>query len=81
MKIKQKSMSFDKVLELARPKHKKPKKPNILFRTLVKILSTGELKKTKFEYSFVNCDKLPDKPSLILMNHSSLTLYTQSHFK
>ena len=71
MKIKQKSMSFDKVLELARPKHKKPKKPNILFRTLVKILSTGELKKTKFEYSFVNCDKLPDKPSLILMNHSS----------
>ncbi|MBO5981185.1 MAG: 1-acyl-sn-glycerol-3-phosphate acyltransferase [Clostridia bacterium] len=68
MKIKTKKMPYSKVVTLKKPKHKKPVKPNILFRTIVRIASVPDLLKVKFRYE----GKLPSKmPCLILMNHSS----------
>lgn len=68
MKIKTKKMPYSKVVTLKKPKHKKPVKPNILFRTIVRIASVPDLLKVKFRHE----GKLPSKmPCLILMNHSS----------
>lgn len=68
MKIKTKKMPYSKVNSLKKTKHKKPVKPNILFRSIVRIASVPDLLKVRFKYE----GKLPDKmPCLILMNHSS----------
>lgn len=55
------------------PKEQKPaKKPNILFRTLLKIVSQPDLWAVKFRYKKVGMEKLPRKqPCIILMNHCS----------
>ncbi len=71
MKIKTKYLTYDKVKNLKSPKHKKPKKPSFLFGLLVNILSRGELRKTKFTYTFKDDFKMTKEPYLILMNHSS----------
>ena len=71
MKIKVKNLTYEEVMALPRPKHEKPKRPNILFRTLVRIASQPALWKTRFSYSFPDKKKLPGGPYLILMNHSS----------
>ena len=72
MKIKVKELSFDKVLLEKAYEHKKPKKPNIIFRTLMRILSNKDLKKTHFKYEEIGMDKIGKKDNmLILMNHSS----------
>lgn len=70
MKIKVFEKSYDEVLKIPEVKHKKPRKPGFLIRTLAKILSDIELRSADFSFS----GKLPDKsegPCLILMNHSS----------
>ena len=70
MKIRTETLSFEKVAALPRPKEKKPKRPNLFFRSLVRLLSEKELKEVDFSYT----DSLPpgmkDRPCLILMNHS-----------
>ncbi len=72
MKIKTKAMSYDKVMALPRPDHRKPLKPNILLTTAVRVLAEFDLLPTGFTYSKVDMDKLdPKEPVLILMNHSS----------
>ena len=72
MKIKVKEMSFDEVEKLPPKKTRKPQKPNIIFKTLLKVLSKGDLKATNFECNKINMDKLKkDEPCIILMNHSS----------
>ena len=72
MKIKTKELSIEEVEKLPEEKYIKPKKPNIIFKTLLKILSNGDLKATNFTYNKINMDKLGKKePCLILMNHSS----------
>ncbi|MBE6701402.1 MAG: hypothetical protein E7582_05900 [Ruminococcaceae bacterium] len=71
MKIKTKKVSFDYVLSLPAPKHKKPKKPWFIFRTLVRILSMPDLIATKFKYQKVRMEEAGEGPYLILMNHSS----------
>ena len=72
MKIKVKELSFDKVLLEKAYEHKKPKKPNIIFRTLMRILSNKDLKKTHFKYEEIGMEKIGKKDNmLILMNHSS----------
>ena len=72
MKVKTKRMSYDEVMALPRPKHKKPKRPNIFFRTLLKFLSLPDLIATKFRSRRIGMDKLGKRePCLYLMNHSS----------
>ena len=72
MKIKTKSMPYDKVVAPSTDPHKNPKKPNILFRTLVRLLSIFDLAATHFRYEKIGMERLGKRePCLILMNHSS----------
>lgn len=68
MKIKTKRIPYDKAVLIPAQKHKKPKKPNIFWRTIIRIASIPDLLGVKFSYT----GKLPEnKPYLVLMNHSS----------
>lgn len=71
MKIKTKKRDFDKVMALPRARHRLPLRPNILFRTLVRVLSQLDLMQVSFSYSKKDMDKIGKQPCLILMNHSS----------
>lgn len=72
MKIKILKMSYKRVLKEPFSKHKKPMKPTLLFRTLIRVLSIIDLRKVKFTYQTIGMNKLSKKePCLILMNHSS----------
>ena len=71
MKIKSKSLSYDAVASIPKVKHKKPKKPNVLWSTLIRVLSFFALLPIKFKYRKKGMEKLGKKePCLILMNHS-----------
>jgi len=72
MKIKTKVLDFDTVLSVMPKKHIRPKKPNVLFRTLLKIASIPDLLATRFSYKKIGMEKLQkNEPCLYLMNHSS----------
>ncbi len=72
MKVKTKRVDYADVTALKLPEHKKPKRPSILFRTLLKIVSLPELWATHFKCRRVGMDKLGrNEACLILMNHSS----------
>ena len=74
MKIKTKTMDYEKVMALPRPVHKKPMRTNLFWQTLIQILSLPTLKKTNFSYTTHGMEKIGKKePVLILMNHSSFT--------
>ncbi len=68
MKIKTKILPYEKVIDLPKPKYKKPNKPNFLFRSIVRIASVPDLLKVSFKYT----GSLPkEMPCLVLMNHAS----------
>ncbi len=71
MKIKTKKLSYEKVMALPRERHKKPVKPSIFFRTLIRVVSIFDLISAKFTFTKKNMDKAGKGPYLILMNHSS----------
>lgn len=72
MKIKTAKMKYEEVLALPRAKHLHPKKPNLLFRKLLKTVSETELKSVAFSYTESGMGKLGERePCLYLMNHSS----------
>ncbi len=72
MRTKVKKMPLDEVLASKKEKHVAPKKPNIFWRTLLKILSSVDLKKTNFRLEKSGMEKLGKKePCIILMNHTS----------
>ena len=72
MKIKVIETDYDTAIASKQVKKFVPKKPNILFRTLLKIVCTPDLIATKFKLNKINMDKLGKKePCLYLMNHSS----------
>jgi len=72
MKIKTIKLSYDEVMALPKPKHVKPKKPNMLFRSILKAASKKDLKDTNFSLTEKNMNKLgPNEPAMFLMNHSS----------
>ena len=55
-----------------RAAHKRPHKPDILFRTLMRLVSIPDIKKTNFKYEKIDMDRLGKRePALYLMNHSS----------
>lgn len=71
MKIK-KGVSYSELLQKPPKKEKKPLKPNILFRTLMRVASMPDLMATKFKYTEKGMEKLGKRePCLFLMNHSS----------
>jgi len=71
MKTVVKELSYEKVLELPEPKLKRPVKPAMFWRWLMKTLGKGDLKKVNFKCNYIDMEKLPsDQPCLILMNHS-----------
>ncbi len=72
MKIKTKKMDFEKARALPRAKKHKPLKPNILFRTLIRVLALPDLWATRFSYTQKGMENIgKNEPCLILMNHSS----------
>lgn len=71
MKVKLKKAEIEQVLSV-KPIKKAVKKPNILFRTLLKIVSLPDLLSVGFKCEKIGMEKLGKKqPCLILMNHSS----------
>lgn len=72
MKVKTKALSYAEVMALPRPKHKKPKRPNIFFRTLLKLVSLPDLWATHFRVKRIGMERLSRRePCLYLMNHCS----------
>lgn len=72
MKIKNRTLSYDEVLALPAEKHLPPKRPNLFFRTLLRTLSSPDLKATDFSLKTEGMERLgKDEPALFLMNHSS----------
>ena len=72
MKIKVIEKSYDEIMAIKKQKHKKPIKPSLFFRTLLKLVSVPDLKATHFHHSKIGMEKLgADEPALFLMNHSS----------
>ena len=62
--------SYDEVVAMPRAPHKKPKRPNLFFRTLIRILSAKDLIPIDFSYVKKDMKKAGKGPYLILMNHS-----------
>jgi 1-acyl-sn-glycerol-3-phosphate acyltransferase len=72
MKIKIKDLPYEKVAALPRAEHQKPRKPSILFRTLLRIVCTPDLWATRFRCRRIGMEKLGKaEPCLVLMNHAS----------
>ena len=72
MKIKVKQASYDEMLLKTRKKEKKPLRPNIFFRTLLKLVSLPDLIATRFHCNKIGMEKLGRRENaLFLMNHSS----------
>lgn len=70
MKIKVKEMPYEEVLMRRRPERIKPKRPNLFFRTVVRVLSEKDLRSVKFSYTQERMEEAGEGPWLILMNHS-----------
>ena len=70
MKIKTLHRTYDEVMSLPRPKHKKPLKPTRLMGTVMRIAAAPDLWATHFTYTRDKKSE-PREPCLILMNHSS----------
>jgi len=71
MKIKTKVLPYSEVLCLPTQKHKYPKRPNILFRTIIRLAAIPDLWATHFKLTKTRMEKAGKGPYLILMNHSS----------
>ena len=75
MKIKTKKGTYQQIInqhKAKKHKHQKPKKPNIFFRTLMKLVSIPDLVATRFKFEKIGMDKLENsEPAFYLMNHSS----------
>ena len=62
--------SYDEVVAMPRASHKKPIKPNMFFRTLIRVLSAKDLIPINFSIVRKDMEKAGKGPYLILMNHS-----------
>ncbi len=70
MKTKIANKSYDEVLAMPQEKRKPPKRPNIFFRTLVRVLAAKDLIPAGFTYTKHDLERAGKGPYLILMNHS-----------
>lgn len=71
MKIKVKEMSYDDVIAIAKPSHKKPLRPAGALKMLIKTISDSQLKGAILTQSDEVKEIGKDEPVLYLMNHSS----------
>ena len=72
MKIKITPKKYEEVIALPAEKHLRPKKPNIFFRTLLKLVSIPGLMGVNFKCTKIGMEELDKRePCLYLMNHSS----------
>lgn len=71
MKIKTRTLPYDRVAAMPTPRHRVPGRPNPLLQTLVRVISIPELMKTHFTYTTERMDEAGSGPYLVLMNHSS----------
>ena len=72
MKLKTIPKSYDEVVAMQKPKHRKPIRPNMFFRTLLRVVSIPDLMATDFTCEKIGMEKLGKKePCLYLMNHCS----------
>ena len=72
MKIKVRKKSYADVCALPQQLHHKPHKPNIFFRTLLRVASIPDLWAVRFRVKKIGMEKLrKNEPCLFLMNHSS----------
>ncbi|MBQ9773712.1 MAG: 1-acyl-sn-glycerol-3-phosphate acyltransferase [Clostridia bacterium] len=69
MKIKTIHTTYERVMALPRPKKKKPKRPNLFFRSLVRVLSSIGMAGVEFS-AHKEIERAGKGPYLILMNHS-----------
>ena len=70
MKTTVKTMDYEKVMALPRPKRKAPRRINLFWRLLIQVLCFFGLMGTKFEYEMDLEGIEQDEPCLILMNHT-----------
>jgi 1-acyl-sn-glycerol-3-phosphate acyltransferase len=62
---------YDEVVTIPKPKHQMPRKPNLFWRTLIRLLTVFGMAGTKFQFETERMDLIgKDEPCLILMNHS-----------
>ena len=71
MKIKVTIKPYAQVAAMPRPKHRKPMRPLMFFRALIRVLSIPDMLSTKFTYTTERMELVGKQPCLILMNHSS----------
>ncbi len=72
MKIKLVEKSYDEVMALPPEPRRLPKKPNVFWRTIMKLAGLPDLLSTGFKCEKVGMDKLGRKEAcLMLMNHSA----------
>ena len=53
--------TYAEIMAMPKPKHEKPKKPNIFWRTLLKLVSLPSMIKTGFKCKKVGMEKLGKK--------------------
>ena len=70
MKIKIIRKTYEEVVALPQKPRKKPQRPNVFFRTLVRLLSCKDLIPTGFKCDKADMKRAGRGPYLILMNHS-----------
>ena len=70
MKTTVKTMDYESVLNLPRPKRKAPRKINLFWRLLIRFLCPFGLMGTKFQYELDLEGIEKDEPCLFLMNHT-----------
>ncbi len=72
MKIKTARRPYEQVIGMKRASRISAKRPNILFRTLLKLVALPDLIATRFSYTKVGMERIKKHtPCLYLMNHSS----------
>lgn len=75
MKIKTKKRNYRLVIDqhnAKKRKHVKPRRPNMFFRSLMRLVSIPDLLATHFKFEKIGMDRLSkDEPAFYLMNHSS----------
>ncbi len=75
MKIKYVKTDYNGLLKIAeesKKPHRKPIRPNVFWRTLMRLVAMPDLIATKFKYESVGMEKIGKKePAFYLMNHSS----------
>lgn len=71
MKIRTRRLAYDEVMSLPRPARRRPTRPSLFFRTLLRAASAFELHAVRFSYTAHRMELVAGQPCLVLMNHSS----------